>query len=75
MNKLEYLKSIDTRQLMSWRERAYACGGYYTPFDHKSNSAMIFSIEDIKAELGTREHIPNKQEAKALRQQKAKERK
>lgn len=75
MSKQEYLKSIETRQLMSWRERAYACGGSYTPFDHKSNSAMIFSIDDIKAELNTREHIPNKKEAKTIRQQKAKERK
>lgn len=75
MNKVEYLKSIETRQLMSWRERAYACGGSYTPFDYHSNSAMIFSIEDIKAELNTREHIPNKKEAKVLRQTKAKERK
>jgi hypothetical protein len=73
MNKLEYLKSIETRQLMSWRERAYACGGYYTPFNHHSNSAMIFSIDDIKAELSTREHIPNKKEAKVIRQTKAKE--
>lgn len=30
------------------------------------------SINDIKNELNTREHIPNKQEAKLIRQQKAK---
>ena len=73
MDKHEYLRSIETRQLMSWRERAYACGGYYTPFNHHSNSAMLFSIEDLKAELATREHIPNKKEAKVIRQTKAKE--
>lgn len=75
MDKQEYLKSIETRQLMSWRERAYACGGNYTPFNPHSNTAMFFSIEDLKAELSTREHIPNKKEAKVLRQTKAKERK
>lgn len=71
MEKSEYLKSAHTRQLINWRNQAYACGGIYTPFDHNSNKAMIFRLDEIINELNTREHIPNKKEAKTLRQQRA----
>ena len=38
----------------------------------QNSEYYLTSAEELKAELATREHIPNKQEAKKLRQQKAK---
>lgn len=72
MQKNDYLKSAHTRQLIRWRDEAYAGGGIYTPFDYNTNSAMTFRLDEIVNELNTREHVPNKKEARALRQQRAK---
>lgn len=69
--KEKTLKEAHTRILMSWLSKARACGGGYNPFD--DNSEFGFSIGELKIELSKREHIPNKQEAKTIRQQKAKE--
>lgn len=71
MQKSEYLKSAHTRQLLSWRDQAYSGGGVYTPYDPKSNSTMIFRLDEIVNELNTRDHVPNKKEAKVVRQQRA----
>lgn len=81
-----YLKTQHTRVLMQMRVSAYRCGGYnykydramtdeevfYDPFDSHTN---YVSLAQIKAELATREHVPNKKEARVLRQQRAKRRK
>jgi len=63
------LKKIHTKVLMKWREKCYILRGGYDPTDC---NGPVIPQEAIMAELATREHIPNKQEAKALRQQKAK---
>ncbi len=63
------LKNLSTRLLMKYREKAYACGSGYDPTE---NCGRIIPIEKILAELNTREHIPNKIEARKIRQEKAK---
>jgi hypothetical protein len=50
---------------MAWLNSARACGGWWSPVD--KNCEYGHKFEDIKAELDTREHIPNKKEARALR--------
>jgi len=36
------------------------------------NSGCVVTLAEIKAELATRPHVPNKQEAKVIRQERAK---
>ena len=68
MTKEDILKKTPTRQLMTWRDKTYRNGGVYDP---DGNGAL--SVEEILAELNTREHVPNKTEAKAIRQARAKQ--
>jgi len=65
------LKNAHTRQLLKWLKRARH-GGLYSPCEQAPGTFL--SIEEIKAELATREHIPNKAEAKTKRQAAAKHR-
>jgi hypothetical protein len=81
-----WLKTSHTRVLMKMRERVYRTGGYnyyeygpttdeeclYDPFDTNKN---FVSLAQIKAELATREHVPNKKEARAIRQERARRKK
>jgi hypothetical protein len=77
-----WLKTRHTRVLMKMREGVYRTSGYnyyahdamkdeelwYDPFD----SHMYYvSLAQIKAELATREHVTNKKEARAIRQERA----
>lgn len=64
------LKNAHTRQLLNWLRGARACGGSYSPCDEAPGTFL--SIEALKAELATREHIPNKAESRAIRQAAAK---
>lgn len=59
------IRNAATRELLGWLKSARACGGWWSPCD--KNSEYGYRFDDIKAELDTREHIPNKQEARALR--------
>jgi hypothetical protein len=74
-----YLKTRHTRVLMQMRESAYRVTAYnryalrddevfYDPFDSGLN---YVSLAQIKAELATREHVPNKKEARQIRQARA----
>lgn len=65
VQELADIRKAPTRQLMEWLKMARRCGGWWSPCDSKSEYGYKF--EDIKAELDTREHIPNKKEARALR--------
>lgn len=58
MNKDQYLKSITTKQLISWHERAEANGGTYSAFDQENNRSMLFTFEAINVELMRREDLP-----------------
>lgn len=71
-----YLRTRHTRVLMKMRDSAYRCSGrntyalkdeevFYDPFD---THLHYVSLAQIKAELATREHIPNKKEARQIRQ-------
>lgn len=71
MNKHDYIKAAHTRQLMSWRDHSYACGGHFNPIGNGIGN-FEYTTEEILAELNTRDHVPNKKEAKTIRQQKAK---
>jgi hypothetical protein len=74
--KWESIKVVPTRLLLSWLNAARVKGSgswwrsdYY--LDHvpgvgPKNERPTF--DEIKAELSTREHIPNKKEAKKIRQ-------
>ena len=64
------LAPVHTRQLLDYLKHARACGGWYSPWDGSTG----YTIEELKAELETREHVPNKAEAKRIRQDKAKRR-
>ena len=65
---LKPLSEYSTRQLKQILDSARACGGSYQPYDY----GPAYEFSDIKAEMDTREHIPNKKEAKALRREAAK---
>lgn len=69
---IRLLKNAHTRQLLNWLRSARACGGFYSPCDKAPGTFIPFAA--IKAELATREHIPNKAENRAKRQAAAKKR-
>jgi hypothetical protein len=64
------LKNAHTRVLLKWLRSARACGGSFSPCEESPGTFL--SIEALKAELATREHIPNKAESRAIRQAAAK---
>ncbi|HET8688688.1 MAG TPA: hypothetical protein VFM18_18895 [Methanosarcina sp.] len=69
-NPAEYLKTLHTRQLMAIRQKCHKFNGYYDICEN--NSPCVVTISQVKAELATREHVPNKHEARKIRQAKAK---
>lgn len=68
MNKTEFLKSLNTDQLVAWRDRAESTSGFYTHFDHKTNSTANFTLAAIVAELDRREDKPSKTNKKKKQQ-------
>jgi len=56
--KTEFLQSVQTRQLQSWRDQARASGNVYTAFDHKNHRTMVFKLEEIVEELKSRDPAP-----------------
>ena len=58
-----------TKVLLKWLRRYCRIGLRYNPTDNVKDS---ISKEELKKELATREHIPNKKEAKAQRKHKIK---
>jgi hypothetical protein len=73
----QYLAGLHTKQLMNLRDAAYAvsndCGNLPIRVSIDVSKTLSVTMHEIKAELATRPHIPNAVEAKAIRQQKAKE--
>lgn len=67
-----WLNSQHTKQLLSLLNKARKCGGSFDPFD---GGQVFYSTEEIKKLLETREHVPNKKEAREIRQSKAKNKK
>ncbi len=59
-HKTEFLQSIQTRQLQSWRDQANAGGGVYTAYDSRNNRTMVFKLDELVNELASREPRPSK---------------
>jgi hypothetical protein len=72
MSYEEILKPLHTKQLLAMRDMAYATG--YCFYVNEGKEYKI-TLEEIVKVLGTREHVPNKDEAKKIRQEKAKDKK
>jgi hypothetical protein len=77
---IAYLKGRHTKQLMNLREQIYAvnneCGDlpeaqHMTYNVGEKHEQRLVTLNQVKAELATREHVPNKQEAKRIRQDRA----
>jgi hypothetical protein len=74
-----YLETLHTRQLLKLRDQVYRVCHYaithgYEPVYHISDNLSVRGYE-VRRELSKREHIPNKQETKQIRQQNALEKK
>lgn len=64
------LKTMPTRQLLGFLANARTRGGdYETEAEYQARRQ---EMDDLRAELATREHIPSKLEGKLARQQAAK---
>lgn len=63
-HRQDWLKKASTRQVLTLLNAVRAYGASFDDF-------YSFTVEELKAELATREHIPNKQEAKELRRKRA----
>ena len=72
INIEENLKETPTKQLLQLLNSARACGGSFDPTDC---GCYYITVKQIKTELATREHVPNKKEARVVRQFNAKHRK
>ncbi len=68
---ITYLESLHTRQIMQLREDAHRYGHDAVHLEDGVAEHYITG-DQIRQVLATREHIPNKAEAKVIRQQKAK---
>ena len=66
--KKEWLEKQTTMQLLMLLQYTRKFGGWVSPWGNRDG----FTAEEIKEILATREHIPNKKEAKKTRQEKAK---
>lgn len=64
---LELLHHTTTHKLLDWMNHARATNGRYSPFDDNDRR---YSMEEIKEELATREHIPTAKERKEMRRKK-----
>ncbi len=63
---LSEIRSTPTRLLLKWLDLTRRFGGWYSPCQ-KSERHYGFHADDIRAELATREHVPNKTEARERR--------
>ena len=61
----EQMKDMKTRQLLAHLRQTYAWGDY--DWEDADYSAKHAYQAQVKAELATREHIPNKIESKRIR--------
>ena len=78
---LRALENMHTKQLLNERNRLYhvseycadCCCDKYDEECQRCGSNHEFNMQQVKRILATREHVPNKQESKALRKQRIKE--
>lgn len=67
----EEMKNLRTRQLLGELRHTYHCGCPYCWKESDWEQLREYKAQ-LKQELSTREHIPNKQESKAIRKAKIK---
>ena len=67
-----YLKGLHTRQIMELRRYAHMMIWDDGVWADRIGRQRWITMQQLKDELALREHIPNKKEAKAIRQAKAK---
>lgn len=75
------LENMHTKQLLNERNRLYhvseycadCCCDKYDEECQRCGNNHEFNMQQVKRILATREHVPNKQESKALRKQRIKE--
>ena len=77
---IEVLEKMHTKQLLKERNRQYKASEYCSDMCDKTSPECIlcrynknYNREQLKKFLDTREHIPNKKEAKELRKKRIKE--
>ena len=66
------IKKMNTRELLSLYRRTKQHLSYGDMFEEEYIEEVEKEISAMKKELNTREHIPNKAEARKIRQDKAK---
>lgn len=79
--QIRQLHTLHTKQLLKKRDSSYiyselCCDSCRYCVDEECDICIAnkkFNREQIKAVLATREHVPNKQESKAIRKQRIKE--
>ena len=72
---LRALENMHTKQLLNERNRLYhvseycadCCCDKYDEEGQRCGNNHEFNMQQVKRILATREHVPNKQESKALR--------
>lgn len=70
------MEKMHTKQLLKERDRCYSggcSGNYYTSNSPECQACIAnqdYNLKQVKKLLATREHIPNKKEAKEIRKQK-----
>ena len=75
------LENMHTKQLLNERNRLYhvseycadCCCDKYDEECQRCGNNHEFNMQQVKSILATRDHVPNKQESKALRKQRIKE--
>ena len=75
------LENMHTKQLLNERNHLYhvseycadCCCDKYDEECQRCGNNHEFNMQQVKRILATREHVPNKQESKALRKQRIKE--
>lgn len=77
---IETLSSMHTKQLLNEHNRQYKSSEYCSDMCDKTSPECIlcrchqsYNKEQLKRILDTREHVPNKKEAKELRKKRIKE--
>ncbi len=60
---------MSTRELLGLLDKIRKVGGWYSPFD--AHGSLGYGLDEVKAELAKRPHVPTGVEAKKLRRMKA----
>jgi hypothetical protein len=65
------VSDMGTRELLALLARIRRVGGWYTPYGTHEGPVPGYSLEEVKAELSRRPHVPTGAEAKQQRRERA----